>query len=34
MRAALIALLGTSLVLGLGVVRGAPEDDLRAVEGV
>ena len=32
MRAALIALLGASLVLGLGVVRGAPEDDLRAFQ--
>ena len=30
MRAALIALLGAGLVLGLGVVRGAPEDDLKA----
>ncbi len=32
MRAALIALLGASLVLGLGVVRGAPEDDLKAFQ--
>ena len=32
MRAALIALLGAGLVLGLGVVRGAPEDDLKAFQ--
>ena len=32
MRATLIALLGASLLLGLGVVRGAPEDDLKAFQ--
>ena len=32
MRAALIALLGAGLVLGLGVARGAPENDLKAFQ--
>ena len=32
MRAALMALLGAGLVLGLGAVRGAPEDDRKAFQ--